>query len=90
MPQVTRSFDTDLAELAYQIQRSEAFFRLEEGLRAGAFDEQEAQEKLLDLIDAGHCRLEGDRGWEQWSWALNEREAASLALTLFRNGLGGD
>jgi hypothetical protein len=88
MPWVTRGFDTDLGELAYQIQRSEAFLRLGEGFRSGAFDDQELQERLLDFLDQGRCRLQGDRGLEEWTWALSELECAQLAGRLFREAAG--
>ena len=88
MPRVTRTFNTDLAELAYQIGRSEAFERIAHEFRSGEIDDQEAQERLLDLIDLGNCRFFGDHGPEEWSWKLEEREMGQLASLLYRERLG--
>ncbi len=88
MARATRTFETDLAELAYQIARSEAFQRIVAEFRAGETDDQEAQERILELLDAGRCKFFGDRGHEEWSWVIDEREAGSLAGALFREGIG--
>ena len=87
MARATRSFETDLAELAYQIARSDAFQRIVVEFRSGETDDQEAQERILELLDAGRCKFFGDRGLEEWGWTLNEREAGSLAGTLYREGI---
>lgn len=89
MARATRTFETDLTDLGYQIGRSEAFERIKSEFATGAIDDQEAQERVLDLLDAGHCRLFGDRGLEEWSWVLSEREMGTLAGTLYRE-LGGE
>lgn len=87
MARATRTFETDLAELAYQIARSDAFQRIVEEFKAGETDDQEAQERILEMLDAGRAKFFGDRGLEEWSWVLSEREASSLAATLFREGI---
>ena len=87
MARATRTFETDLAELAYQIARSDAFVRIVEEFKAGETDDQEAQERILELLDLGRCKFHGDRGPEEWGWVLTEREAGSLAATLFREGI---
>jgi hypothetical protein len=89
LPRVSRTFNTDLAELAYQIGRSEAFERIEREFRAGEIDDQEAQERLIDLIDLGNCRFFGDHGPEEWTWKLDESEMSKLASQLYRERLGG-
>jgi hypothetical protein len=88
LPRVSRTFNTDLAELAYQIGRSEAFERIEREFRAGEIDDQEAQERLIDLIDLGNCRFFGDHGPEEWTWKLDESEMSKLASQLYRERLG--
>lgn len=88
MPRVTRSFNTDLSELAYQIGRSDAFERIQREFQSGAIDDQEAQELLLDLIDSGICKFFGDHGPEEWTWKLNESEMGKLASVLYRERLG--
>ncbi|MDB5098323.1 MAG: hypothetical protein JWM80_2744 [Cyanobacteria bacterium RYN_339] len=89
MPRATRTFNTDLAELAYQIGRSDAFGRINAEFQGRVIDDQEAQERVLELLDTGNCKLYGDHGPEEWSWALDERETSVLASTLYREGLGG-
>ena len=89
MPRATRTFETDLAELAYQIARSDAFQKICSEFREGLSDDQEAQERILELLDAGRCKFFGDRGPEEWSWVLTEREAGALAATLYREGIDG-
>jgi hypothetical protein len=88
VPRVSRTFNTDLAELAYQIGRSEAFERIEREFKAGEIDDQEAQERLIDLIDLGSCRFFGDHGPEEWTWKLDEHEMSKLASQLYRERLG--
>lgn len=87
MPRATREFETDLTELAYQIGRSEAFQKIIQDFRAQECDDQEAQERILELLDLGRCKFHGDRGHEAWSWVLSERESGTLAATLFREGI---
>lgn len=87
MARATRTFETDLAELAYQIARSDAFQRIVADFKAGETDDQEAQERILELLDAGRCKFFGDRGLEEWGWVLDEREAGQLAGSLFRQGI---
>lgn len=87
MPHATREFETDLAELAYQIGRSEAFLAIVQDFKRGTCDDQEAQERILELLDFGRCKFRGDRGPEAWSWVLSERESSALAATLFREGI---
>ena len=89
MPRATREFETDLAELAYQIGRSEAFQRIVQDFKQGACDDQEAQERILELLDFGRCKFQGDRGPEAWAWVLSERESGSLAAALYRDGIEG-
>jgi hypothetical protein len=85
---VNRSFNTDLAELAYQIGRSEAFERIAREFASGEIDDQEAQERLLDLLDTGHAKFFGDHGPEDWTWKLDEAEMGKLASILYRERLG--
>jgi hypothetical protein len=85
---VNRSFNTDLAELAYQIGRSEAFERIAREFASGEIDDQEAQERLLDLLDLGACKFFGDHGPEDWTWKLDEAEMGKLASILYRERLG--
>lgn len=89
MPRATRTFNTDLAELAYQIGRSDAVAQIATDFQSGQIDDQEAQERLLELLDFGSCKLYGDHGPEEWSWKLTEREQGTLASTLYRERLGG-
>ncbi len=72
MPRATRTFNTDLAELAYQIARSDGFQRIVGDLRAKSIDDQDAQEQLMELLDNGTCAFYGDHGPEAWRWALDE------------------
>lgn len=88
MPRVSRTFNTDLAELSYQIGRSEAFERIAREFQSGEIDDQEAQERLLDLLDLGNCRFFGDHGPEEWTWKLDESEMGKLASMLYRERLG--
>jgi hypothetical protein len=88
MPRATRTFETDLTELAYQIGRSDAMERVHREFKAGTIDDQEAQEQILELLDNGWCKLFGDRGPEEWRWALNESEQGKLASVLYRERLG--
>ena len=89
MARATRTFETDLAELAYQIARSDAFQRIVAEFRGADIDDQEAQERILELLDVGRCKFHGDRGPEEWTWALDEREAGNLAAALYREGIEG-
>lgn len=84
MPRATRTFNTDLAELVYQIARSDQFEKIRREFNSGEIDDQDAQERVLDLVDNGNCRFYGDHGLEEWSWKLNEAESGALANQLFR------
>ncbi|MEB3222004.1 MAG: hypothetical protein VKS61_07980 [Candidatus Sericytochromatia bacterium] len=88
MPRATRSFETDLGELAYQIARSDSYQRLVADFKTGRVDDQELQENLLELLDTGRCRFFGDRGPEEWGWVLSEPEVGKLAANLFREAVG--
>lgn len=88
MARATRTFETDLADLSYQIGRSEGFDRIRQDLEARDIDDQEAQERIADLLDNGHCKLYGDRGPEEWSWKLSEYETGQLIGALYRHLLG--
>ena len=89
MPRATRTFETDLAELEYQLGRSEGVERIARDLHAGEIDDQEAQSRLMELLERGHCRVQGDRGGEEWSFVLNEAELSRLANALYRERIGG-
>lgn len=84
MPRATRTFETDLAELSYQIARSDAFERIRQEFADGRVDDQEAQERVSDLVDGGHCRFFGDHGPEEWGWKLTEYEMGQLIGSLYR------
>ncbi|MEB3197343.1 MAG: hypothetical protein VKP62_09080 [Candidatus Sericytochromatia bacterium] len=88
MPRASRSFETDLGDLAYQIARSDAFHRIVEEFATAQVDDQETQERILELLELGRCRFFGDRGAEEWTWVLSEREASQLASTLFKQAVG--
>lgn len=90
MPKITRTYDTDLEDLAYQIGRSHSFLALRDDFAAHRVHDDEAQGAIADLIEGGGCRLDGDRGEESLHWALGEREAALLISRLYRDYLGGD
>lgn len=84
MPRATRTFNTDLGELVYQIARSEQFERIRREFHDGVIDDQDAQERVLDLVDGGNCKFYGDHGPEEWGWKLNELESSTLANQLYR------
>jgi hypothetical protein len=88
VPRATRSFETDLGELAYQIARSDAYQRLVVDFKERRVDDQELQENVLELLDTGRCRFFGDRGPEEWTWVLSETELGKLASSLFREAVG--
>lgn len=88
MARASRTFNTDLTELAYQIARSDQFGRIKADFTAGHIDDQEAQERLLELLDFGSCKFYGDHGPEEWGWKLDEAEMGRLASMLFRDSLG--
>ena len=52
--QITRTYDTDMADLAYQISRSLNFGEIREKLTHGLLKDQDAQSELLDLVIDGH------------------------------------
>jgi|GEM_PF-1709798 len=89
MPRATRTFLTDLAELQYQIARSDQFARIERDFRLGEKDDQSVQETVVELLELGRCRFHGDHGPEEWSWSLDDSELATLANRLYREQLGG-
>lgn len=89
MPRVTRTYETDLDDLAYQISRSHAFTGLRDDFVAGRVADDQAQEAISELLDGGVCRLEGDRGAEVWEWALVEADLARMIGRLYRDYLGG-
>lgn len=90
MPRVMRSYETDVDDLCYQIARSDKFTEIRSDFETGEISDDEAQEQIADLLDAGTCRLEGDRGREQLEWALSEAEMAKLISQLYRQYLGAD
>lgn len=90
MPRVVRTYDTDLDDLAYQVSRSGQFASIRDEFTARTIQDDEAQEQISDLVDAGSCRLDGDRGQEQLEWKLSEAETARLISQLYRQYLGAD
>ncbi len=88
MPEITRTYQTDLADLAYQVSRSGEFADVRRDLDADRIEDQEAQSRLLDLVLAGRCRVDGDHGQEEFRWALSEVEAGRLTSSLYREYLG--
>ncbi|MEB3283966.1 MAG: hypothetical protein VKN33_01600 [Candidatus Sericytochromatia bacterium] len=88
MPRATRSFETDLGDLAYQIARSDGYARIVSDFQQGVTDDQEAQERILELLEVGRCKFHGDRGPEEWHWVINELEQSRLAGQLFREAVG--
>ncbi len=90
MPKVTRTYETDLDDLGYQISRSYQFTEIREEFTSGEVSDDEAQEQISDLIDVGRCVVDGDRGSEQLQWALSEAEMARLISQLYRQYLGAD
>jgi hypothetical protein len=89
MARATRTFNTDLTELAYQIGRSDAFNLILGDFKSNTIDDQEAQERLMELLDFGNCKFYGDHGPEEWSWKISEVELGRLASSLYREQLGG-
>lgn len=90
MPKVTRTYETDLDDLGYQISRSGQFGEIRDDFSSGRVSDDEAQGQISDLIDAGRCVVDGDRGSEQLEWALSESEMARLISQLYRQYLGAD
>lgn len=88
MPEITRTYQTDLPDLAYQISRSGEFGEIRRDFTSDQIEDQEAQSLLLDLVQAGRCKLEGDHGKEEFRWALSEIEAGRLTSILYREYLG--
>lgn len=86
--QITRTYETDMADLAYQISRSEAFADIRERLRRGEVQDQDAQSELLDLVMDGRCCVLGERGMEEFRWTITEAEAGRLTSILYRDYLG--
>lgn len=90
MPKVTRTYETDLDDLGYQISRSGQFSEIRDDFSSGRVSDDEAQDQISELIDAGRCVVDGDRGSEQLAWALSEAEMARLISQLYRQYLGAD
>lgn len=88
MPKVTRTYETDLDDLGYQISRSYQFAGIRDDFTAGRVPDDAAQELISDLIDAGRCVVDGDRGSELLEWALSESEMARMISQLYRQYLG--
>jgi hypothetical protein len=88
MPQITRTYETDMADLAYQISRSDAFTDIRQRLGAAELDDQSAQAELLDLVLDGCCKVQGERGLEEFRWTMSEAEAGRLTSLLYREYLG--
>ncbi|MBO9539541.1 hypothetical protein J7643_03010 [bacterium] len=88
MPRVTRTYETDLDDLAYQISRSDKFTEIRDDFSSSEISDDEAQEKIESLVDGGACRLDGDRGPEVLEWALSESEMARMISQLYRQYLG--
>jgi hypothetical protein len=90
MPQITRTYETDMNDLAYQISRSDGFIEIRDHLESGELDDQEAQEDLLDIVLDGMCKVQGDRGLEEFRWVLSEADAGRVTSILYREFLGAD
>ncbi len=88
--QITRTYESDMADLAYQISRSDSFFEIRDRLRSRELDDQDAQSELLDLVLEGSCRVQGERGHEEFRWTISETEAGRLTSILYRDYLGAD
>lgn len=87
---ITREYETDMADLAYQISRSEHFTDIRERLKRGELQDQDAQSELLDMVLDGSCKVMGERGLEEFRWALSETEAGRLTSILYRDYLGAE
>lgn len=90
MPRVMRTYEMDLDDLLFTIARSDQFNSIRDEFSARQIADDEAQERLADLIDVGRCRFMGDRGTEQLEWSLAEADAARLILRLYCEYLGAD
>ena len=90
MPQVTRTYETDMADLAYQISRSDAFAEIRDHLVRGLLQDQDAQSELLELAQNGSCIVQGERGREAFRWALSEADTGRLTSILYRDFLGAE
>ena len=87
MPEITRTYHTDLADLAYQLSRSGEVGDIRRELAAMLLDDQEAQARLLDLAQRGRCQVDGDYGMEEFRWTLSEVEIGRLTSILYREYL---
>jgi len=85
---ISRSYETDLDDLSYQISKSDAFGDIRAMFQRGEIDDQDAQERLLNLIMDGRAHTYGDRGPEELSWKLSERDMGRLTSVLYRQYLG--
>lgn len=90
MPRVTRTYETDLDDLGYQISRSDKFLAIKDDFASSVITDDLAQEQIEALLDGGACRLDGDRGPEVLEWALTEAEMARMISKLYRQYLGAD
>lgn len=90
MVKISRSYETDLDDLSYQLSKSDAFSDIRAMFQSGAIDDQDAQERLLNLSLDGRAHTYGDRGPEDLSWKLSEADAGRLTSLLYRQYLGAD
>lgn len=90
MVKISRSYETDLDDLSYQISKSDEFGDIRALFQRGEIDDQDAQERLLNLIMDGRANTYGDRGPEDLSWKLSERDMGRLTSVLYRQYLGAD
>jgi len=85
---ISRSYETDLDDLSYQISKSDVFGEIRGMFQRGEIDDQEAQERLLNQILDGRANTYGDRGPEELRWILSEAEAGRLTSVMYRQYLG--
>lgn len=88
MVKISRSYETDLDDLGYMISKSDAFAEIRSRLERGEVDDQDAQERLLDLVMHGRTSTYGDRGPEELGWKLSEADMGRLTSLLYRQYLG--
>lgn len=90
MAKISRTYETDLDDLGYQISKSDAFAEIRAMFQSGEIDDQDAQERLLNLIMDGRTHTYGDRGPEELSWKLSEADSGRLTSVLYVQYLGAD
>lgn len=90
MVKISRSYETDLDDLGYQLSKSDAFSDIRAMFQRGEIDDQDAQERLLDLSMHGKAQTYGDRGPEELSWKLTEAQIGRLTSMLYRQYLGAE